>query len=274
MIRVRDLTVRYPDAPPILAGLSVHIAPGEMTGLLGPNGSGKTTFLRAVSGSLAPSEGEVLMGGDAVSSLSHKERARRMAFVPQRPESVPDFTVFDMVCMGRYARRKFLEDYTPEDAAVVRQALAETDAAQFADRPAATLSGGELQRVFVARAFAQETAVLLLDEPATGLDPAQATAIFDQVRQRNEQKNATVLMAIHDLNLAALYCDRLIFLKNGTVAADGPTREIFTRETLERVYDAPFLLLEHPIAGLPQALALPGRGKHRQEMRPQEKPHG
>lgn len=257
MIRIRDLTVRYADAPPVLATLCLRVFPGEMTGLLGPNGSGKTTLLRAVAGSLKPTTGDVLVDGVAVPSLSHKERARKMAFVPQRPESVPDFTVFDMVLMGRYARRKFLEEYTPEDTAAVNRALEEADVAQFANRPVSTLSGGELQRVLVARAFAQETEILLLDEPATGLDPAHATALFDRVRQRNRQKNATVLMAIHDLNLAALYCDRLIFLKNGALAADGPTREIFTGETLERVYNAPFLLLEHPVTGLPQALALP-----------------
>ncbi len=258
MIRVRDLTVRYPGASPVLSTLSVHIGPGEMTGLLGPNGSGKTTLLRAIAGSLVPSEGDILVGGDTVLSLSHKERARRMAFMPQRPETVPDFTVLDMVLMGRYAGKRFMEDYTPDDTASASRALAEAGSTRFTGRMAATLSGGELQRVLVARAFAQETDILLLDEPTTGLDPAHAIALFDRVRQRNKWKKATVLMAIHDLNLAALYCDRLIFLKNGTVAADGPTCAVFTGKTLKHVYDAPFLLLEHPVAGLPQALALPG----------------
>ena len=259
MIRVRDLTVRYSDAPPVLSNLSVHIAPGEMTGLLGPNGSGKTTLLRAIAGSLTPSTGEVLLDGNAVLSLSHKERASRMAFVPQRPEALPEFTVLDMVLMGRYARKKFLEDYTPADTDTANNALAEADATRFANRMVGTLSGGELQRILVARAFAQETDILLLDEPATGLDPAHAIALFDRVWRRNRQKKVTVLMAIHDLNLAALYCDRLIFLKNGQAAADGPTRAVFTAETLQSVYDAPFLLLKHPVTDLPQALALPDR---------------
>ncbi|SBV98648.1 Iron-chelate-transporting ATPase [uncultured delta proteobacterium] len=257
MIRLRDVTVRYGNAAPALAGVSLDIRPGEMTGLLGPNGSGKTTLLRAVAGSLAPSGGRVLIRDRAVRSLSHKERARMMAFVPQRPESVPEFTVFETVLMGRYAHHKFLEKYTEEDGAIVRRALEEAAVAHLAERPARTLSGGELQRVYAARAFAQQTGVLLLDEAATGLDPAHATALFDRIRQRNKRDGATVLMAIHDLNLAALYCDRLIFLKNGAVVADGPTRDIFTAATLERVYEAPFLVLEHPAMKLPQALALP-----------------
>ena len=261
MIRVSRLTARYAGGRPVLNGISLAIAPGEMAGLLGPNGSGKTTLLRIVAGSLAPGEGSVLVRGDAVAALSHKERARRMAFVPQRPESVPDFTVFDLALMGRYPHRGFLEDYTPEDEAAVRAALEETAAAHLADRTVRTLSGGELQRVYVARAFAQETPVLLLDEPATGLDPAHAVALFDRVRARNRRDGATVLMAIHDLNLAALYCDRLIFLRDGLVAADGPTASVFTAETLQRVYDAPFIVLAHPETGRPQALARPASHK-------------
>ena len=257
MIGIRDLTVRYHGSDPALAAVTLAVRPGEMVGLLGPNGSGKTTLLRAIAGSVRPEIGEVLIRGDNARSLSHRERARRMAFVPQRPESVPAFTALDLALMGRYSHRKFLEDYTAGDLAVARQALAETDTAHLAGRLVGTLSGGELQRVYVARAFVQETPILLLDEAATGLDPAHATALFDRVRQRNRRDGATVLTAIHDLNLAALYCDRLVFLKNGRVAADGPVRDIFTAETLESVYNTSFLVLEHPVTRLPQALPLP-----------------
>lgn len=256
MISIRDLSVRY-GAFSALNGVSLRIAPGEMVGLLGPNGSGKTTLLRAVAGSLSPCKGDVTVGGDAVRSMSHKERARRMAFVPQRPESVPEFTVFDMVLMGRYPHRTFMEEYTLEDTAVVRRSLAETAVEHLEKRPVRTLSGGELQRVYAARAFAQEAPVLLLDEPATGLDPAHAGALFDRVRTRNRKLGTTVLTAIHDLNLAALYCDRLIFLRDGIIAADGPTLSVFTAQTLHQVYDVSFLVIEHPEAMLPQALARP-----------------
>lgn len=256
MIRIRDLSIRY-GAFSALNGVSLCIAPGEMVGLLGPNGSGKTSLLRAVAGSLSPGKGDVTVGGCSVRSLSHRERARRMAFVPQRPESIPDFTVFDMALMGRYPHRTFMEDYTPEDAAVVRRSLAETAVEHLEKRPVRTLSGGELQRVYAARAFAQETPVLLLDEPATGLDPAHAGELFERVRTRNRKQGITVLTAIHDLNLAALYCDRLIFLRDGVVAADGPTRSVFTARTLHQVYDATFLVIEHPETMLPQALTRP-----------------
>ncbi|MCC8195059.1 MAG: ABC transporter ATP-binding protein, partial [Deltaproteobacteria bacterium] len=216
------------------------------------------------AGSRAPSRGTVRVGGRPVRSLSHKERAKLIAFVPQRPESVPDFSVFDVVRMGRYAHRKFLEDYTAGDDLAVLRALEETAVTHLAERSVKTLSGGELQRVYVARAFAQEAGILLLDEAATGLDPAHAAALFDRVRKRNRESGTTVLSAVHDLNLAALYCDRLIFLRHGAVVADGPTRDVFTASVLERVYQAPFYILEHPAAGVPQALALPGK----------ETPHG
>ena len=257
MIGIRDLTVRYRGSNPALAAVTLAVKPGEMVGLLGPNGSGKTTLLRAIAGSVRPETGDIHIRNENLRALSHKERARCMAFVPQRPDNVPAFTALDLTLMGRYPHRKFLEDYTAEDLAIARRSLGDTDAAHLADRPVGTLSGGELQRVYVARAFAQEAPILLLDEAATGLDPAHATALFGRVRQRNRRDGATVLTAIHDLNLAALYCDRLVFLKNGRVAADGPIHDIFTAETLERVYNAPFLVLEHPVTGLPQALALP-----------------
>ncbi len=258
MIRIRSLTVSYRSGPPALSGVSLGIAGGEMVGLLGPNGSGKTTLLRAIAGSLPSAGGEILVDGNPVASLAHKERARRMAFVPQRPEAVPDLTVFETTLMGRYPHRAFMEDYTPEDAAIARRALEDTALSHLAERPVRTLSGGEMQRVFVARAFAQQADILLLDEATTGLDPAHATALLDRVRARNQRRRATVLMAIHDLNLAALYCDRLVFLRRGAVLADGPTREVFTAATLRAVYDAPFLVLNHPANGLPQALSVPG----------------
>lgn len=257
MIRCQKLTCRYRPGRPVLNDLNLAMAAGEMVGLLGPNGSGKTTLLRAIAGSLAPASGEVRVMGGNVCALPMKERAKRMAFVPQRPESVPGFTVFDMTLMGRYPHRAFLEDYTSADKAVVREALEETALTHLADRPARTLSGGELQRAYVARAFAQQTAILLLDEAGAGLDPAHAAAIFDRVRLRNRDRGVTVLMAIHDLNMAALYCDRLVFLRQGAVLADGPTRAVFTPDTLKRVYGAPFLVLEHPVLGVPQALPLP-----------------
>lgn len=257
MIRCNGVTVRYGNAPPALDGVSLAVRPGEMVGLLGPNGSGKTSLLRAIAGSLIPDAGETLVMGSPALRLSAKERARRMAFVPQRTESVPDFTVFYFALMGRYPHRKFMERHTAEDEAVVLETLAETAVGHLAARPVKTLSGGEFQRVLVARAFAQQTALLLLDEAATGLDPAHATAVFDRVRLRNRARSVTVLTAVHDLNLAALYCDRLVFLKNGAIVADGPTRDVFTASVLEMVYGAPFLVLEHPRNHKPQALLLP-----------------
>ena len=261
MIRCESLTVRYPSGSTALDGITLTIGKGEMAGILGPNGSGKTTLLRAIAGSLSPVTGGTRCDGKPVLSLSARERARMMAFVPQRPETIPDFTVFDMALMGRYPHRDFLEDYTGEDKKITLRCLEETAVGHLADRPARSLSGGELQRAYVARAFAQDTAVLLLDEAATGLDPAHAMAVFGHVRRRNKEREVTVLAAIHDLNLAALFCDRLIFLRKGEIIGDGPTREVFTPPMLESVYAAPFLVLDHPVLGLPQAMMLPRPSK-------------
>lgn len=257
MILCRNITVRYREAAPALSTVSLHLAAGEMAALLGPNGSGKTTLLRCIAGSLAPESGDSLVKGDRVRSLSHKERARRIAFVPQRPETVPDLILSDMALMGRFAHKGFLEAYSDADRAVARRCLEETDLARLAARPVGTLSGGELQRAYAARAFAQQAPVLLLDEAAAGLDPAHALAVFEHVRRRNRETGVTVLAAIHDLNLAALYCPRLIFLRQGRIVADGSARDVFTPAILEQVYGTPFLVVDHPANGVPQAMALP-----------------
>lgn len=258
MIRCSGVTLSFQTDRPALHSIDLVIRQGEMVGLLGPNGSGKTTLLNAVCGAIAPQKGDVLVHGENIRRLSAKKRAQIMAFVPQRSESVPDFSAFDLVLMGRYPHRKFLEGYTPEDKAIAQRSLEETAVSHLAARSVKTLSGGERQRVLVARAFAQQTKILLLDEAATGLDPAHATAVFDQTRRRNRAHGVTTIAAIHDLNLAALYCDRLVFLKNGAIAADGPVREIFTPHVLHHVYDAPFFVMEHPELHVPQALPLPG----------------
>ena len=262
MIRCDDVHVRYPGSakgvPSALRGVSLSIAPGEMVGLLGPNGSGKTTLLRAMAGLLPLAQGRVSLAGRDISAYAHNERAKLMAAVPQRPETVPDLPVAALVLMGRYCHRPFFRSYSADDKEHMRQALGETGIAHLAERSARTLSGGELQRLLVARAFAQASPTLLLDEAATGLDVAHTVAVFDRVRQRNKVQGTRVIAAIHDLNLAALYCDRLIILKNGQVHADGPTAGVFTTASLEAVYENRLAVAPHPVTGAPQAFFLPG----------------
>ncbi|MGX7947745.1 ABC transporter ATP-binding protein [Oleidesulfovibrio alaskensis] len=269
MIRLRNATLGH-GTTPVLHNISLHIRQGEMTGLLGPNGSGKTTLLLTLSGVLPPVSGEVLLRTASAASekdavqftpaagLCARTRAKKMASVPQRPDSVPDMPVRSVVLMGRYPYISFLGGYSAADNEAAENAMRQTATSQFASRPACRLSGGEFQRVLIARALAQAAPCLLLDEATSGLDIARKVEIYDMLRRRHAQ-GLTVVAAIHDLNLAALYCDRLIFLKDGAVALDGPTRDVFTEANLCRIYETSVRVFRHPDCGLPQALFMPAR---------------
>ena len=256
MIRARGLRCGYGRGD-VLRGLELRVRPGEMLGVLGPNGGGKTTLVLTLSGVLAPSEGRVELGGDELAALPHRERARRVAVVPQRPEGLAEMWVYSVVLMGRYPHTGTFGGYDDADHDAVREALRRTATEQFADRPAGSLSGGELQRVLLARALAQDAPLLLLDEIAAGLDTARKVELHDLLRAENAA-GRTVVSVVHDLNLAALYFPRLVFLKEGRVALDGPTREVFTATNLSRIYDAPITVAPHPVTGDPQAFMVPG----------------
>lgn len=247
-------------ARPALTNISLTLAAGEFTGLLGPNGSGKSTLLACLAGTLTPWRGRALIAGRSIADLTEKQRALLVACLPQHPESVPPLSAFALALMGRYARTPFLGGYGPEDRNAVWRALRETGADRLAARPVNCLSGGELQRVLLARALAQETDLLLLDEATAGLDPGCQAAVLTALVRRNRTQGVTVFAALHDLNLAALYCRRLIFLKGGAVIADGPTRDVFTEEVLRAVYGCRLTVIRHPASGAPQALGEPPRG--------------
>lgn len=255
MIRIENLRAGYGGST-VLNSVSLRIHSGGFVGLLGPNGSGKTTLLHTVSGVVSPSEGTVHIDGDDLRTLSARERAKRMAAVPQRPESAAEFRVRHIVAMGRYPHTSFWSGTGPDDEAAVEEAMRLTGTLSFADRLAGELSGGELQRVFLARALAQRANLLLLDEATAGLDAARKIEFFECLRRRNAD-GVTILAAVHDLNLAALYCTRLVFLKHGRILCDGPTHEVFTEATLTEVYETPFRIVPHPVTGVPQACLVP-----------------
>jgi iron complex transport system ATP-binding protein len=242
-----------------LSGVDLALERGELVGLLGPNGGGKSTLLLCLSGVLAPSAGRVEAGGQDLSVLSHRERARRIACVPQRAEPAFGFTVGEMVRLGRYPHLTGWGGYGPRDVEAADRAMAEAGVAGLADRRAGELSGGEFQRVLLARALAQEAGVLLLDEAMASMDVAWRMAAFDLLQARC-RAGLAVLTAVHDLNLAALYCPRLVFLKHGRVLADGPTAEVFTPALLSEVYETEILVAPHPATGAPQAHPMPGSG--------------
>lgn len=242
---------------PVLEAVDLTLAPGEMVGLLGVNGSGKSTLLMTLSGALEPMAGNVGLAGRDATALTRRERARAAALLAQRSDMVFALSCFEVALMGRYAHLPMLGGYCARDREITTQAMAETGSLHLAARPIDQVSGGELARVLLARTLVQEAPVLLLDEPCSHLDPAASIMVLDLVRNRCSQGSAA-LMAMHDINLAALYCDRLMFLSQGRVAVLGPTKDVLDEQTLRRIYGADLTVIRHPRTGAPQVLAVPG----------------
>jgi iron complex transport system ATP-binding protein len=255
MVEISGLAAGY-GGTPVLQGVSLTVRAGEFTGILGPNGSGKTTLVRVLSGVLRPLAGSVRIAGGDVASLPPRARARQCATVAQKAPALSGVRALSLVLMGRYPYLPLLGGYGRADLERARQAMAETGCLHLQDRATDTLSGGELQRVVMAKALAQDAPLLLLDEAASSLDVARTVDLYELLRARNA-RGLTVLTVAHDLNLAALYCQRLVFLKNGSVAADGPTREVFTAQTLSEIYETPLAVAPHPQNGAPQAHLVP-----------------
>lgn len=243
----------------ILHGVDISLQPGEAVALLGPNGSGKTTLLRVLAGSLSPLAGTVRLQGEDIRRLSPRERARRVAVLSQRSAAPQGMTALQLVLLGRYPWLGWWGNYSAEDRRTACAALEETGALALAGRQVSELSGGELQRVALARILAQQSPVLLLDELAAGLDLARMLELFDLL-ERRRRAGVALLLVMHDCNLAAQYATRLLGLREGRVLFDGPVRRCFTAECLRALYDVEVRLVAHPANGLPQALPLRARG--------------
>ncbi|WP_058365890.1 ATP-binding cassette domain-containing protein [Haloparvum sedimenti] len=240
----------------VLSGVDLAVEPGELVGLVGPNGAGKTTLLRALRGSLDLDAGTARVGGDPVADLPAKEVARRVASVPQDATPSFEFTVEQVVEMGRTPHRSRFSGPDAADAAAVEEALDRTAVAQFADRPVTAVSGGERQRVLLARALAQSTPALLLDEPTAGLDVNHAVRTLELVSELVAEGKAA-LAAIHDLDLAARYCDRIVVLSDGAVLAAGPPEGVLTRGSIREAFDARAAITEDAATGAPRVTPLP-----------------
>ncbi|HXU06819.1 MAG TPA: ABC transporter ATP-binding protein [Polyangia bacterium] len=234
LVEVSGLTFGYRGAP-VLRDVSFAVGAGELVALCGPNGAGKSTLLRLLLGLHAPAAGRVTLAGTPLPSLSRRQIARHAALLPQdAPTDVP-LSVREAVALGRLPHLGRLQPETADDVEAVVRALAATDTTALADRPITELSGGERHRVHLARALAQEATLLLLDEPITGLDIAHQLAAMDLLRATASGGRA-VIVALHDLTLAARRCDRVLLLAGGALAADSSPAEVFTRETLARVF--------------------------------------
>lgn len=271
MLCCEHIRAGYPGRE-VLRDVSLTVAPGESVALLGHNGSGKTTLLRVLAGQLAPDAGRVLLEGREPAALSPRERARRIAVVPQRAEFFPSQIVRDMVLLGRYAHLGWWGVYAAYDYEAADQALASAGARELAQRRMGELSGGEVQRVMLARALAQESRLLLLDELAAALDWARVVELFDLLEQRRRAGMA-IVMAVHDCSLAAQYATRLVGLKQGRVLFDGPPETVFTEENLGALYDLSLCVFAHPRNGLPQALPACPHGPHHADRETLPDPH-
>lgn len=241
---------------PVFDRLSLEVARGEMTAVLGPNGSGKTTLLRLAAGWLTPVSGAVSIEGTEVGSIPPAERARRVAVVPQETHPAFDFSVEEIVLLGRAPHLGLLGLDTPGDRAIAREAMERAGVAAFAGRPFRRLSGGERQRVTLARALAQGPEILLLDEPTAFLDLKHRLRVHEMLVELNADKGVTVVLAGHDVNLAARHCGRLVLLGGGRVVADGPPAEVLRPEPLLEVYGVDVEVREDPGTGRPWVVPL------------------
>jgi iron complex transport system ATP-binding protein len=236
MLRAESVSYGY-DGGFTLTDATVSITQGSLTGLLGPNGCGKTTLLKLLCGVLRPGAGRVMLGDRPIAAMSRREVARRIAVVPQETHPAFDYSVMEMVLMGRHPHLSAFRLEGPADFQIARQALAATGTAHLADRSYMTLSGGEKQRVVVASALAQSTEILLLDEPTASLDLGYQLEVATLLARLNRDRKVTMVVATHDLNLAASLCERLVVMRNGRILATGATREVLTGETVRRLYD-------------------------------------
>lgn len=216
--------------------ITAGFKPGCLTALIGPNGSGKTTLLRLASGQLTPAEGAVTLDGRSIAHLPRRERARRIALLPQREDAPPDMTALDMVLLGRTPHLPLLAGEGTRDRALAMAAMEKTGVDTLYSRPLATLSGGELQRVAIARALCQDTPVLLLDEPVASLDIGHQAAVMALLSRLAREQNLCVACVLHDLNLAAHFADHVVLLSGGSLLAQGSPEEIFEGDLLREAF--------------------------------------
>ncbi len=246
-----------------LEGVDLDAEPGEIVGLLGPNGSGKSTLLRVFAGLLRGYRGAARVAGREVRSTSPRDLARLLALVPQEPQVAFPFTALEVVLMGRHPHLAGQTFESEGDVAIARRALDRCDALMLAERDIQRLSAGERQRVFVAMALAQEPRALLLDEAGSFLDIRHQVELYDLVRELAREQAVTVLAALHDLNLAAEYCDRVVLLRGGRVEARGPTRETLSYASLKQVFETEIYVDVHDLTGSLVVTPLSGRARAR-----------
>jgi len=256
-LEAENLTLAYGHNV-VIKDLSFQVMPGEMVGLIGPNGSGKSTIIKALSNVIRPDSGRVFIDGRDIARIPRTELARLMGVVPQMSLLPGAFTAFEIVLMGRNPHLGLLQYEGEKDMAITWDAMGKTATQSLAERRIGELSGGEIQRVVIARILAQEPKSILLDEPTSNLDISHQVEILDLIKKLCRENNLTVLVSLHDLNLASQYCDRLILINDTRVHARGTPAEVINSENIREVYGTEGCVYTHPVNGLPIVLLKAG----------------
>ncbi|WP_086826844.1 ABC transporter ATP-binding protein [Allokutzneria sp. NRRL B-24872] len=259
-LRAEGLSLGYGENR-VVEGLDLDVIDGTITAVIGPNGCGKSTLLRALGRLLSPQEGHVLLDGKRIDKTPTREVAKIVGVLPQTPVAPDGLTVGDLVARGRHPHQAWYRQWSSDDEGAVSEALRMTGMLEFSERTLDQLSGGQRQRAWISMALAQGTDLLLLDEPTTYLDLAHQVDVLDLVQQLHDQAGRTVIMVLHDLNLAARYSDRLIAMRDGKIVAQGDPKDVLTEQLLSDVFDLDARVVPDPVAGTP--LVVPIGSRHR-----------
>jgi len=263
-LNMQDVTLGY-GRKLVIEDITFKVMPGEMVGLVGPNGCGKSTIIKALSHIISPCSGRILLNGKDMSRIPRGDLACLLGVVPQVPLLPSTFTAFEIVLMGRNPHLGLFQYEGHEDIAIAWDAMEKTSTKHLAQRRIGELSGGEIQCIVIARVFAQETEAILLDEPTANLDISRQIEILDLIKSLCRKDGLTVVVALHDLNLAAQYCDRLILINNGRIHAEGKPGEVINDNNIRQVYGAGSYIYNHPLSGLPAVLPNAGSSRYGQE---------
>jgi iron complex transport system ATP-binding protein len=252
-LAAEGVTLAY-DESVVVRDLDLELTEGSFTAIVGPNGCGKSTLLRALGRLMRPTTGQVLLDGRAIARTPTREVAKVLGLLPQTPVAPDGLTVADLVARGRHPHQSWLRQWSGDDESVVAEALAWTDMAELAGRPVDALSGGQRQRAWISMALAQGTDLLLLDEPTTYLDLSHQIDVLELVGRLHAERGRTVVVVLHDLNLAARYAQRLVAMKAGALVASGTPDEVLTEALLADVFDLEARVLADPVAGTPMVV--------------------
>lgn len=259
VIQANNLTLTY-GKKPVFSNLDVLIPKGKITVFIGSNGCGKSTLLRSLARLLKPQEGHIILDGSDIAKLPAKEVARRLAILPQGPIAPEGLTVQQLVKQGRYPYQSFLQQWSREDETMVKKALEVTHMDELAGRSIDSLSGGQRQRAWIAMTLAQNTATILLDEPTTYLDMTHQIDILDLLFDLNEQENRTIVMVLHDINLACRYAHHIVAVKEGHIYAQGEPENIVNEQLIQDVFDMECQVTADPLFGTPMCIPF-GKGR-------------